>query len=184
MHSVRRRWPSRENHLRVRWGTPRQASGKPARFAVIGLGKLGGDELNYSSDIDLLFLYAGDGRTDGPKQLSNGEYHDRLAQEFTKLLAENTELGVAYRVDLRLRPHGQRGPLVNAIDAALHYYDIMGRTWERQAFVKARPVAGDLDLAREFLAAMEPWVYRRYLNRADITGIKALKRKIEHRAAA
>ena len=86
---------------------------EPARFAVIGLGKLGGVELNYSSDIDLMFLYDGEGRTDGPKQLSNGEYHDRLAQEFTKLLTENTELGAVYRVDLRLRPHGQRGPMVN-----------------------------------------------------------------------
>ena len=96
-------------------------------------------------------------------------------------MTEVTELGSVYRVDLRLRPEGNRGPLVNRLDSALRYYDVMGRTWERQAFVKARPIAGDLALGAEFLDAMEPWIYRRYLNLADITGVKALKRRIEHR---
>jgi glutamate-ammonia-ligase adenylyltransferase len=164
-------------------GTPRRQDGRPARFAVLALGKLGGVELNYSSDIDLLFVYEGDGKTEGPKQVSNLEFFDRLAQDFIKLLTENTDLGTVYRVDMRLRPHGQRGPLVNNVDAALHYYDVMGRTWERQAFVKARAIAGDRALGDEFLKALEPWIYRRYLNRADITGVKALKRKIEQRAA-
>lgn len=163
-------------------GTPRRLDGRPARFAILALGKLGGEELNYSSDIDLIFLFDGDGKTEGPKQVSNLEFFDRLAQDFIKLLTEPTELGTVYRVDMRLRPHGQRGPLVNSIDSALHYYDVMGRTWERQAFVKARVIAGDIGLGTEFLQAMEPWIYRRYLNRADITGVKALKRKIEQRA--
>ncbi len=101
-----------------------------------------------------------------------------------KLLTEPTELGQCYRVDLRLRPEGERGPTVPSLEAALHYYDVLGRTWERQAFVKARPVAGDLDLGQEFLAQLEPWIYRRYLQRADITGIKALKRRIEQRTEA
>ncbi len=163
-------------------GTPRRLDGRPARFVVLALGKLGGVELNYSSDIDLLFLYEGDGRTDGLKQVTNLEFHDRLAQEFLKLLTEHSDLGMVYRVDMRLRPHGPRGPLVHSMESALQYYDVLGRTFERQAFVKARPVAGDLELGREFLAAMEPWIYRRYLNRADITGVQALKRKIEQRA--
>ncbi|MDG2381784.1 MAG: bifunctional [glutamate--ammonia ligase]-adenylyl-L-tyrosine phosphorylase/[glutamate--ammonia-ligase] adenylyltransferase [Pirellulaceae bacterium] len=170
-----------ENLLKAKWGTPRNKDGTPAKFAVISMGKLGGVELNYSSDIDLIFIFDGDGKTDGSKQVSNTEFYDRLAQDFTKLLTENTELGSVYRVDLRLRPHGKRGPLVNRRDTALHYYDVMGRTWERQAFVKARPTAGDLELGKTFLKSLEPWIYRRYLNRADITGVKALKRRIEHR---
>ena len=87
-----------------------------------------------------------------------------------------------YRVDLRLRPEGSHGAMVISRAAALHYYDLLGRTWERQAFVKARPVAGDLELGREFLEALEPWIYRRYLTAADIAGIKALKRKIEQQS--
>ena len=169
------------SELNAKWGVPRDQGGNPARFVVIAMGKLGGVELNYSSDIDLIFIYDGSGKTDGPKQVSCEQYFDRLAQDFCKLLTEVTELGSVYRVDLRLRPEGKRGPLVNRLDSALRYYDVMGRTWERQAFVKARPIAGDLALGAEFLDAMEPWIYRRYLNLADITGVKALKRRIEHR---
>ncbi len=143
------------------------------------MGKLGGVELNYSSDIDLIFLYDGDGKTDGPRPITNAEFFDRLARELVRLLTETTDLGAAYRVDLRLRPEGQRGPMVVSVPAALSYYDIRGRTWERQAYIKARPAAGDLDLGREFLEQLRPWIYRRYLSRADISGIKALKRRIE-----
>lgn len=170
------------NQLGPRRGVPRGPGGRAARFVALGLGKLGGAELNYSSDIDLVLLYDHDGTTDGVKPTENVEYFDRLARTVLRLLAEPTDLGVAYRVDLRLRPEGSSGPMVVSTGAALHYYDVLGRTWERQAFVKARPVAGDLDLGDEFLAALEPWIYRRYLSRADITGIKALKRRIEQRA--
>ena len=169
-------------YLQAQRGTPRLSDGRPARFVVLGLGKLGGSELNYSSDIDLIFLYEGEGRTDGERPIDNSEYFDRLAKRLVKLLTEQTDVGSAYRVDLRLRPDGSQGPFVISMDHALQHYDVKGRTWERQAFVKARPVAGDLSLGREFLQALEPWVYRRYLSRADITGIKALKRRIEHRA--
>src|SRR5262249_5498589 len=103
------------------------------------------------------------------------------ARDVIKLLTEPTEFGVAYRIDLRLRPEGQHGPMVPSLESAFHYYDVSGRTWERQAFVKARPAAGDLELGNEFLAQLEPWIYRRYLSRADITGIKALKRRIEQK---
>jgi glutamate-ammonia-ligase adenylyltransferase len=163
-------------------GTPRGADGKAAQLVVLGLGKLGGIELNYSSDIDLMLLYQPDGQTDGPRTIGNAEYFERVARQFVRLLTENTDLGTCYRVDLRLRPEGSQGQAVISYEAALHYYDVMGRTWERQAFVKARPIAGDLSLGRRFLDQLEPWIYRRYLSRADITGIKALKRRIEHRA--
>ena len=125
------------------------------------LGKLGGVELNYSSDIDLIFLYEQDGQTDARRTVSNQEYFERLAKEVIRLLTETTELGSAYRVDLRLRPEGSRGPLCLSFDSTLSYYDVKGRTWERQAFVKARPIAGDLDLGSELLARLEPWIYRK-----------------------
>jgi len=163
-------------------GVPRRADGERARFVILALGKLGGTELNYSSDIDLMFLYDSDGQTDGTKQIANGEFFDRMARHTVKLLTESTELGTLYRVDLRLRPQGSYGPMVISQEAAEQYYDVMGRTWERQAFVKARPIAGDLDFGQEFLAQLEPWIYRQYLTLADITGIKALKRRIEQRA--
>ncbi len=167
--------------LEAKRGVPRIPQGAPARFVVLAMGKLGGVELNYSSDIDLIFLYDQDGNTDGQRPMSNREFFDRLARDVVRLLTEPTELGIAYRVDLRLRPEGERGPVVISLESAMHYYDVLGRTWERQAFVKARPVAGNLDLGQEFLKQLEPWIYRRYLSRADITGIKALKRRIEER---
>ena len=170
--------------LETKRGVARRPDGRAARFVILGMGKLGGVELNYSSDIDLIFLYDGEGKTDGAHSLGNGEYFDRLARDVVRLLTEATVLGYVYRVDLRLRPQGEQGPLVPSVESAMRYYDVMGRTWERQAFVKARPVAGDLDLGREFLDYLEPWVYRRYLGLADITGIKALKRRIERRAAS
>lgn len=154
---------------------------EPGRFVVLALGKLGGTELNYSSDIDVMFLYEPPRGVDAMRQHSVSEYYDRLVREVVKLLTESTELGSAYRVDLRLRPQGNAGPMAVAQDAALHYYDVTGRTWERQALVKARAIAGDIEFGREFLEQLEPWIYRRYLSRADITGIKALKRRIEQR---
>ncbi len=169
--------------LEQKRGVPRTPEGNPARFVVLGMGKLGGVELNYSSDIDLIFLYDEDGGTDGPRPISNREFFDRLARDVVRLLTEPTDLGIVYRVDLRLRPEGQHGPVISSLESALHYYDVLGRTWERQAFVKARPVAGDLEFGCEFLKQLEPWIYRRYLTRADISGIKALKRRIEQRTA-
>ncbi|MEW4455027.1 bifunctional [glutamate--ammonia ligase]-adenylyl-L-tyrosine phosphorylase/[glutamate--ammonia-ligase] adenylyltransferase [Bremerella sp. JC817] len=171
----------------LRFGSPmargsRNGRAASPRFSVLALGKLGGSELNYSSDIDLMFLYDGEGNTDGERSITNKEYFERVGQRLVKLLTEPTELGTPYRIDLRLRPEGSRGPLINHLEGALHYYDIMGRTWERQAFVKARACAGDMSLGEEFLQKLEPWIYQRYLSRADITGIKALKRRIEKRA--
>ena len=173
---------SARRRLEAKRGSPRRADGSPARLVVLALGKLGGVELNYSSDIDLILLYDEEGQTDGTRHQTNTEFFSQLARDLVKLLSEATELGSPYRVDLRLRPEGSSGPVVCSLASALRYYDMKGRTWERQAYVKARAAAGDLDLGEEFLTALEPWIYRQYLGRADISGIKALKRRIEHRS--
>ena len=164
-------------------GVPRGPDGRPASIAAIALGKLGGGELNYSSDVDLVFVHSADGRVEGPKPCTNQEFFDRVVQETVRLIADPTDHGAAYRVDLRLRPHGSTGPASLPLDAMLHYFDVAGRTWERQAWVKARCVGGNVDLGRELLAGIEPWVWSRLLTRADISGIKALKRRIEQRAS-
>lgn len=168
--------------LEQKFGVPQTPDKRPARYVILGLGKLGGEELNYSSDVDLVCFHETDGFTNGTRKISNTEFFERLTKEVVKLLGEVTEFGRAYRVDLRLRPDGRRGPLTITVEAAWHYYDLAGRTWERQAFVKARPVAGDLSLGQEFLRRLEPWIYRKYLGLADIAGIKALKRRIETRS--
>ncbi len=163
---------------------PRRADGRPARFAVIALGKLGGAELNYASEIDLLMVCDEVVEPSAGRGMATADYFERLAQWFIRFLSEATTSGAAYRVDLRHRPGGTQATLVMTAVEAVHHYDSSGRTWERQAFVKARAVAGDLDLGCDFLAQLQPWIYRRYLNRADITGIAALKRRIEKQAAA
>lgn len=151
----------------------------PPRFVVLAMGKLGGLELNYSSDIDLVFLFEPNPEQRERREGEAFDYASRVSQALIQLLTETTELGFAYRVDMRLRPDGKQGPICTQIDNALNYYDLRGRTWERQAYVKARPIAGDLQLGKEYLAKLTPWIYRRYLSLADITGIKALKRRIE-----
>src|SRR5205814_2348931 len=151
---------------------------------VLAFGKLGGEELNYSSDIDLMFVYDREGSTRGRRSLSNDEFYARAVGEVVRLLSAHTAHGQAYRVDLRLRPEGQRGPLARTLASTLSYYDAMGRTWERQALIKARPVAGDFDLGTEFLQAVEPFVYRKYFSFSEINEIKAMKRKLERKTTA
>jgi glutamate-ammonia-ligase adenylyltransferase len=168
-----------------RFGEPLTAGGAPIDLVVLAFGKLGGEELNYSSDIDLMFLYADEGETRGRRITPIGadEYFARVVGEVVRLLAAHTDQGLAYRVDLRLRPEGQRGPLARSLSSTLAYYDNMGRTWERQALIKVRPVAGDLALGERFLHAIEPFVYRKYLSFAEINEIKAHKRRIEQRTS-
>lgn len=169
-------------HIRKRYGEP-MAGNQPARCVILAFGKLGGKELNYSSDIDLMFLYDEEGATRGPRTTSigNDDFFARVCSEVVRLLTAHTDRGQAYRVDLRLRPEGHRGALARSLASTLSYYDSMGRTWERQALIKVRAVAGDAKLGEEFLRAIEPFVYRKYLTVAEINEIKALKRKIEHR---
>ena len=159
-----------------RFGTPTTPDGQHARITAMAFGKLGGDELNYSSDIDLMFVYDNDGETTGRRSgVQNSELYDRAVKEVVRLLSTHTDRGLAYRVDLRLRPEGNRGPLARSMASTLSYYDTMGRTWERQALIKLRHVGGDPTLAREFLSAIEPFVYRKYLSFAEINEVKALK---------
>ena len=167
-----------------RFGAPDTNAGEPARCAILAFGKLGGKELNYSSDIDLVFLYDDEGATvgRGVTHISNDDFFARVVSEVVRLLSTHTDRGQAYRVDLRLRPEGQRGPLARSLASTLSYYDTMGRTWERQALIKMRPVAGDARLGEEFLRGIEPFIWRKYLSVAEINEIKALKRRIERRS--
>ena len=168
-----------------RFGQPFTEAGQPARCTVLAFGKLGGEELNYSSDIDLMFLYDDEGTTRGTRitSVGNDDYFARVVGEIVRLLSAHTDRGQAYRVDLRLRPEGSRGPLARSLASTLAYYDSQGRTWERQALIKVRPVAGDLELGRRFLRAVEPFVYRKYLSFAEINEIKAMKRTIEQKTS-
>jgi glutamate-ammonia-ligase adenylyltransferase len=170
-------------HIVKRFGAPFTTAGQPARCVVLAFGKHGGEELNYSSDIDLMFLYDDEGATRGQRvtHLSNDEFFGRVLTEIVKLLSAHTEGGQAYRIDLRLRPEGHRGPLARSLASTLSYYDTLGRTWERQALIKVRPVAGDLALGEQFVRAIEPFVYRKYLTFAEINEIKVLKRRIEQK---
>ena len=129
--------------LEAQRGVPQGIDQQRSRFVVLALGKLGGEELNYSSDIDLICLYEMDGQTSGARSLSNQEFYERLVPDVVQLLTEATELGTTYRVDLRLRPEGLQGPVVCSLESAWHYYDGKGRTWERQAMIKA-PKVGSL----------------------------------------
>jgi len=162
-----------------RFGLPVQHDGRPGQMTVLAFGKLGGRELNYSSDIDLMVVFADEGQTQGPSELALEEFYSRVTTEMLRLL---TAAPAAYRVDFRLRPEGQRGPLVRTLASTLAYYDTLSRTWERQALIKVRPIAGDAGLGRRFLEAIEPFVYRKYLSYAEINEIKVIKRKIEQRS--
>ncbi len=140
-----------------RYGEPRDAAGRPARFAVLGLGKLGGREIDYHSDLDLVFLYSGPGRTEGRdgRQLDNGEFFARLAQRLISALSTRTREGVAFSIDARLRPSGQAGPLVTPLDAFAAYHREASAVWERQALLRLRPVGGDPELGREARAVVD-----------------------------
>jgi [glutamine synthetase] adenylyltransferase / [glutamine synthetase]-adenylyl-L-tyrosine phosphorylase len=180
---------SAQRDLQARRACPIHADGTPLAFSVIALGKLGGGELNYSDDIDLMFVYenlreasAGQRRS-GSSSTAVEEYFQRLGQLIIRLLSESTGRGIAYRVDMRHRPHGDQGPLAISFSDAFNHYDMSGRTWERQVFIKARAIAGDLVLGSTLIEQLQPWVYRRYLMRADISGIIALKRRLEQRAS-
>src|SRR5208283_2544834 len=169
--------------INKRFGQPHTHAGQPARCVILAFGKHGGEELNYSSDIDLMFIYDEEGATRGKRinSIDNTECFGRVVSEVVRLLSAHTDQGQAYRIDLRLRPEGLRGPLARSLASTLSYYDTLARTWERQALIKVRPVAGDLRLGEEFLRAIEPFVYRKYLSFAEINEIKALKRRIEHK---
>lgn len=165
--------------LQQRHGVPRDPQGGEARPIVLGMGKLGGGELNFSSDIDLIFAYTDDGQTDGERPLENAEYFGRLARETARLLSVITEDGFVFRVDTMLRPFGSVGAAALSMDAMEHYYQAHGREWERYALVKARPVAGDRGAGEVLLETLRPFVYRRYLDFTALGALRALKQAID-----
>ena len=159
-------------------GRLRNASGDEVVPVILGMGKLGGRELNFSSDIDLIFCFSEHGQSDGRRAMHSDAYFARVVQQFTALLTEKTVDGWAYRVDWRLRPFGEAGPPAVTFAALEHYYQVHGREWERYALVKARPVAGDAAAGERLVESVEPFVYRRYLDFNAIGALRELKRKI------
>jgi len=172
----------------ARFGTPFAAGGEPCAFAVVGMGKLGGRELNAGSDIDLMLFYDTDDgfvRTpEGDAAHTIHEHFTRVAQRFVATLDDATEDGVVWRVDLRLRPEGTRGPLVNALAATERYYETWGRTWERAALVRARPVAGDLAFGARLLDALTPFVWRKAVDPRVVDDIAAMLARARAEAGA
>ena len=154
---------------------PARAGGRGSGLAVLGMGKLGARELNYSSDVDLMLLF--DPEATPQPDLAQGVFV-RLARDLVKLLEERTEEGYVFRTDLRLRPDGAAQPLAVSIPASVAYYGSMGQNWERAAMVKARPVAGDKQLGQSFLDEIRPFVWRRHLDFAMIADIHSIKRQI------
>ncbi|MFN7086090.1 MAG: bifunctional [glutamate--ammonia ligase]-adenylyl-L-tyrosine phosphorylase/[glutamate--ammonia-ligase] adenylyltransferase [Burkholderiales bacterium] len=163
--------------LALRHGRPTGAqSGKVQQLHVIGMGKLGGRELNASSDIDLVFVYPEDGETGGNPPLSNHEYFTRLARRLIAALHEITADGYVFRVDMRLRPYGDSGPLVMSFDMLENYFITQGREWERYAWIKGRPVTGDR--GTELLELIRPFVYRRHLDYSAFASLRELHNQI------
>ena len=158
---------------------------KTAEFCVIGLGKLGGRELNFLSDIDIIYIYSSDkGETTGKNnkestKISLHAFFVKLAERLTKLISAVTEDGIAFRVDLDLRPEGRSGDLANSLRSAEIYYESWGQMWERCALIKARAVGGSKELGERFLKMIGPFVFRRYLDFTAIEEIKAMKEKID-----
>jgi len=162
-------------------GGPR-ATGRGSGLVVLGMGKLGGRELNYSSDIDLMVLY--DPLAAAYDADRAGAIYVRLARDLVRLLEDRTEDGYVFRTDLRLRPDPAATPLAVSLPAAIAYYESMGQNWERAAMIKARPVAGDRALGESFLREIRPFVWRRHLDFAAVADIHSIKRQIHaHKAA-
>ena len=174
----------RDQIMKPKFGTPLNEEGTaPCRFAIIGMGKLGGYELNFSSDIDLVFVYSDDARTDMGND--NSEYFSRLCEFLIKAMSEITPEGYVFRVDIRLRPESSAGVIIRSMESYESYYEGWGDLWERQALIKARPVAGDMTFGAEFIRMIQPFVYQRYLDGVTLTEIKAdirrTKARIEER---
>ena len=179
-----------DRELRKKYGCPfyQDVDGNwhESEFAILGMGKLGGSELNYSSDIDLIYIYTSsqgetrpESENDSITSISNHEYFTKLALNITKSLHEITSDGNVFRVDLELRPEGKSGEIVNSLASCEIYYQSWGRTWERQALIKARVSAGSENLGTEFSQMLEPFIYRRSLDFGAIEEIKSMKYRID-----
>ena len=168
--------------LAAQYGEPRgEASSRVQQLHVVGMGKLGGLELNVSSDIDLIFVYPEEGETDGARPLSNHEFFTRLGRRLIAMVGENTADGFVFRVDMRLRPWGDAGPLACGLDMLENYFYTQGREWERYAWIKARVVCGDR--AEELMALARPFVFRRHLDYSAIASLRDLHRQVRQEVA-
>jgi len=163
--------------LRREKGEPKADDGGPVPFVVMAFGKLGGEELNFSSDVDVCYFYSTDAGAAGETSLH--EFYSELSRRVSAALEQPTGDGMVFRVDLRLRPEGRNGPLCNSLAAAERYYETFGRTWERQAWLRARPAAGDRALGDELLATLDPFIFPRSIDARlidDVRGLRALFR--------
>ncbi|NLY59497.1 MAG: bifunctional [glutamate--ammonia ligase]-adenylyl-L-tyrosine phosphorylase/[glutamate--ammonia-ligase] adenylyltransferase, partial [Gammaproteobacteria bacterium] len=162
------------------FGVPYSDADEQQHLVVVGMGKLGAQELNLSSDIDLIFAFPAQGETRGGRRsLSNQEFFTRVGQRLIRLLDEVTVDGFVFRVDMRLRPYGDSGALVFSFNALEQYYQSQGRDWERYAMIKARVVAGDQLAGAELMERLRPFVYRRYIDFAAIEALRNLKQLIQ-----
>lgn len=159
-------------------GIPIDEAGVQQRLLVLGMGKLGARELNLSSDIDLIFIFPNQGEVSGGRYLTNEQFFTRLSQQLIKALGSQTADGFVFRVDTRLRPFGESGPLVISFEALENYYQSHGREWERYALIKARLVAGDIESGAQLEAMLRPFVYRRYLDFSAFASLRDMKQLI------
>jgi glutamate-ammonia-ligase adenylyltransferase len=169
--------------LRAEFGTPRGSGGEAQRLEVVAMGKLGGRELNVSSDIDLVFVYAEDGETDGSRRISNREFFERAGRRLIALLSEPTADGFAFRVDMRLRPWGDSGALAVSHEALEAYFVAQGREWERYAWLKARVLTGDAAPGLALERLIRPFVYRKYLDYATVAAMRRLHAEVRREVA-
>ena len=174
-------WRMAEAEARARVGAPLDEAGRETGLAVIGMGKLGGEELNYSSDIDLMFVYGADGETTGGPEgrLANGEYFARVARDIAAIIESVTDEGYVFRVDLRLRPEGRMGAVALSLDGYRAYHRERAELWERQALLKARPAAGDARAGARFMDFVGETVHRPGLDARIVPAIRAMKRGID-----
>ncbi len=161
-------------------GTPIAEDGTAINIVVLGMGKLGAWELNYSSDIDLIFAYKEDGELKDRKQTSYGEFFSRICRKLVKVLDETTADGFVFRTDIRLRPFGDSGPIIMTFDGMENYYLTQAREWERYAMIKARQVAGDVTSGKQLMTMIKSFVYRRYLDYGAFEELRLLKLQITY----
>ena len=175
--------PLRERHGVPQYDDPESGIRLECGFTVLALGKLGGRELNYSSDIDLMFLYTANGETSGPESISNKEFFKKVAVRLTELLSAYTPQGYCYRVDLRLRPEGRLGEVCISLDGAKSYYRTRARDWELQMLIKARVAAGHRPTGRLLLEYVEPLIYSTTLDFSAIEAVSDVRERISEKLA-
>ncbi|MFH2093402.1 MAG: bifunctional [glutamate--ammonia ligase]-adenylyl-L-tyrosine phosphorylase/[glutamate--ammonia-ligase] adenylyltransferase [Pseudomonadota bacterium] len=159
-------------------GLPVDCKGRAQGIIVLGMGKLGARELNFSSDIDLIFVYSAEGATNGEQSISNGEFFTKVCRNFLKFFSPGAHGSIVYRVDTRLRPFGDGGPIVMSSTAFEEYYQAQGREWERYAMIKARPVAGDIEAGVRVLKTLNSFIYRRYFDYGSFDSFREMKHRI------